>query len=187
MMRLRAEYADASGKPEDAQSEIKLADELDKHNSAVRNIRDNMERMRQLTMSKMTPREGLQLALVRADFALARKYAEPVLEADPSDANANFGMGMSYYAEKQWYQAEVFLRRCLLRNPKEPAVYNNLAVVQLMTGRYEAAMGNARKALSLSPGSAEIEDTIKQIEKARSLAESGDGRGEDENKDGTKK
>ena len=188
MMRLRAEHADASGKPEEAQAEIKMADELDSHNSAVRNIRDNMERMRQLTMSKMTPREGLQLALVRADFALARKYAEPVLEADPSDANANFGMGMSYYAEQQWSQAEVYLRRCLLRNPKEPAVYNNLAVVQLMTGRYEAALGNARKALALSPGSAEIEDTIQQIEKARALAGKGDGRGKDEtNKDGTKK
>ena len=188
MARLRAEHADASGKPEEAQGEIKLADELDKHNAAVRDIRDNMERMRQLTMSKMTPREGLQLALVRADFALARKYAEPVLEADPSDANANFGMGMSYYAQKQWSQAEMFLRRCLLRNPKEPAVYNNLAVVQLMTGRYEAALGNARKALALLPGSAEIEDTIKQIEKARALAEKDDGRGKDEtNKYGTKK
>ena len=188
MMRHRAEHADAEGKPEVAQAEIKLADEPDRHNPAVRNIRDNMERMRQLTMSTMTPREGLQLALVRADFALARKYAQPVLDADPSDANANFGMGMSYYAEKQWSQAEVFLRRCLLRNPKEPAVYNNLAVVQLMTGRYEAALGNARKALALSPGSAEIEDTLRQIEKAQSQAQAGDGRDNgDENKDGTKK
>ena len=175
MMRFRAEHADLEGRAQEAMEETRLADELDAHNSAVKDIRENMERMRQLMLSRMTPREGLQLALVRADFALARKYAELVLDADPNDANANFGMGMSYFAERQWTRAEVYLRRCLLRSPGEPAVYNNLAVVQLETGRYDAAINSVRKALELAPDSAEIKDTLKQIEEKVRTAAGKDG------------
>lgn len=170
MMRVRAERADQAGRTDEAVAEVKLADELDNHNAAIQEIRENMERMRQLTLRQMTPREGLQLALVRADFNLARKYAEPILNAVPDDPNANFGMGMSYFVENQWARAEEYLRRCLVRNPTEPAVYNNLAIVQLNTGRYDAALRNANKALEFAPESAEIKDTIKQINKARTLA-----------------
>ncbi|MCQ2391807.1 MAG: tetratricopeptide repeat protein [Kiritimatiellae bacterium] len=170
MMRARAESADLAGRTEEAMTDIKLADELDNHNEAIKQIRENMERMRQMMLRQMTPREGLQLALVRADFNLARKYAEPILDADPDEPNANFGMGMSYFVEKQWSRAEEFLRRCLVRKPQEPATYNNLAIVQLNTGRYEAALKNAKKALALIPDSAEVKDTIRQIEKAISQA-----------------
>ena len=179
MMRTRAANADLAGRTDEAMAEVKMADELDKNNSAIQNIRENMERMRQLTMSRMTPREGLQLALVRADFALARKYAEPILDADPSDPNANFGMGMSFFVENQWSRAEEYLRRCLLRNPSEPAVYNNLAIIHLKTGRYDSALRNARKALELLPDSAEVKDTLQQIEKAHALALQA-GRGKNE-------
>ncbi len=170
MMRANAESADRAGRTEEAMAQVKLADELDRCNSAIQSIRSSMERMRQYMMSKMTPREGLQLALVRADFSLARKYAEPILDAEPTDPNANFGMGMSYFVEGQWARAEDFLRRCLVRNPTEPAVYNNLAIIQLKTGRFDAARRNANKALELVPDSAEVKDTIQQIEKAYRLA-----------------
>ena len=170
MMRVRAELADQSGQTEEALADVKLADELDKHNAAIQSIRENMERMRQMMMRQMTPREGLQLALVRADFTLARKYATPILDAVPEDPNANFGMGMSYFVEGQWTRAEEFLRRCLIRNPKEPAVYNNLAIIQLKTGRYDAALRNAKKALALAPESAEVKDTLQQVEKALDIA-----------------
>ncbi len=170
MMRVRAELADQQGRTGEAVAEVKLADELDNHSAAIHEIRENMERMRQLALRQMTPREGLQFALVRADFNLARKYAEPILDAVPDDPNANFGMGMSFFVEKQWARAEEYLRRCLVRNPKEPAVYNNLAIVQLNTGRLAAALRNANKALELVPESAEVKDTIKQIKKAQAAA-----------------
>ena len=170
LMRARAELADQSGRTEEALADVKLADELDKHNAALQSIRENMERMRQMMMRQMTPREGLQLALVRADFTLARKYATPILAAVPEDPNANFGMGMSYFVEGQWARAEEYLRRCLIRNPKEPAVYNNLAIIQIKTGRYDAALKNAKKALSLAPESAEVKDTLQQVEKALDIA-----------------
>ena len=70
-----------------------------------------MTRLRENTMRQMTPREGLQFALVRADFPLARRYAEPILDADPEDVDANFGMGMSYLMEEQYGRAEEYLKR----------------------------------------------------------------------------
>ena len=52
------------------------------------------------------------------------------------------------------------------RNDKEPAVWNNIAALQLRTGRFDEAKKNALKALELLPDSVEIKDTLKQIEKA---------------------
>ena len=91
-------------------------------------------------------------------------------------------MGMSFFVESQWSRAEEYLRRCLLRNPSEPAVYNNLAIIQLKTGRYDAALRNARKALELLPESAEVKDTLQQVEKARALAIKA-GKGEKKDRD----
>ena len=129
-----------------------------------------MEETRARTLKAVTPREGLQLALVRADFALARRYAEPILEAVPEDPNANFAMGMSYYVQKQYARSEEFLKRCLVKNAKEPAVWNNLAMIMLKTGRIDEAEQHAKKALELIPDSAEVKDTLKQIREARTEA-----------------
>ena len=171
LARLRAERYDHAGKTDRSLEEIRISDTLDEKNASLKRIREGMAHLRELTMRQMTPREGLQFALVRADFALARKYAEPILDADPDDPNANFGMGMSYFMQEQFGRAEEYLKRCLKKNSKEPAVWNNIAVLQLRTGRLDEAMKNAQKALSLIPDSAEVKDTIRQIEKAKEAAQ----------------
>lgn len=166
MARARAEGFDLVGDTKRSLEEIRVSDALDDKNESLKRILDGMSRMREQTMRQMTPREGLQFALVRADFVLARRYAEPILDADPDDPNANFGMGMSYFMQEQFGRAEEFLRRCLKKNAKEPAIWNNIAVLQLKQGRLEEAKKNAQKALDLIPDSAEVKDTMKQIEKA---------------------
>ena len=166
LARIRAEIFDAADQTDRSLEEVRIADTLDDKNESLKRIIEGMTRLKELTMRQMTPREGLQFALVRADFALARRYAEPILDADPDDPNANFGMGMSYFVQEQWGRAEEFLTRCLKRNEKEPAIWNNIAVLQLRTGRLEEAKKNAEKALSLIPNSAEVKDTVSQIEKA---------------------
>ena len=166
LARHRAERFDHEGLTDRSLEEIKISDTLDNKNDSLKRILEGMARLRELTMRQMTPREGLQFALVRADFTLARKYAEPILDADPDDPNANFGMGMSYFMQEQFGRAEEYLMRCLKKNAKEPAVWNNIAVLQLRTGRLDEAMKNAKKALSLIPDSAEVKDTVHQIEKA---------------------
>ena len=166
LARLRAERYDHERQTDRSLEEIRISDALDDKNESLKRILEGMARLRELTMRQMTPREGLQFALVRADFSLARKYAEPILDAEPDDPNANFGMGMSYFMQEQFGRAEEYLTRCLKKNAKEPAVWNNIAVLQLRTGRLDEAMKNAKKALELIPDSAEVKDTIKQIEKA---------------------
>lgn len=166
MAHLRSEIFDDLKNVERSKEESKFFEELDNNNISLKRIVEAMTRLRELTMRQMTPREGLQFALVRADFSLARRYAEPILNVDPDDVSANFGMGMSYFMEEQFARAEEHLRRCLKRNDKEPAVWNNIAVLQLRTGRFDEAKKNALKALELLPDSVEIKDTLKQIEKA---------------------
>ena len=170
LARMRAERADRAGKTEVAMKDVKLSDDLDHNNASLKRILDGMEKARARTLKAVTPREGLQLALVRADFALARRYAEPILEAVPEDPNANFAMGMSYYVQKQYARSEEFLKRCLVKNAKEPAVWNNLAMIMLKTGRLDEAEQHAKKALELIPDSAEVKDTLKQIREARTEA-----------------
>ena len=164
--RLRAEYDNREGKTDRSLEEIRLSDELDEKNPSLKRILEGMARLREKTGNVMSPKEGLQFALVRADFRLARKYAEPILKTDPDDPNANFGMGMWYFMQEQFDSAEKYLTRCLKKNAKEPAVWNNLAVLQLRAGRLDEAMKNAQKALSLAPSSDDIKDTIKQIEES---------------------
>ena len=171
LARLRAERYDHEGKTDRSLEESRISDTLDEKNASLQRIFEGMARLRELTMRQMTPREGLQFALVRADFTLARKYAEPILDADPDDPNANFGMGMSYFMQEQFGRAEEYLQRCLKKNSKEPAVWNNIAVLQLRMGRLDEALKNAQKALSLIPDSAEVKDTISQIEKAKAAAQ----------------
>ena len=164
--RMRAERADREGKTHQALKDVSISDQLDHNNSSLSRIIHDMDKMRERTLKAITPRESLQLALARADFGLARRYAEPILEDDPDDPNANFGVGMSYYTQKQWARAEEYLRRCLIKKPKEPAVWNNLAIVCLYTERYDEGLNCAKRALELIPDSAEVKDTIKQIEEA---------------------
>lgn len=166
LARIRSEIFDRAGDVGRATDEMRIADALDDKNESLKRILEGMARLREHTMRQMTPREGLHFALVRADFMLARRYAEPILDADPDDVDANFGIGMSYLVQEQYSRAEEHLERCLKRNAKEPAVWNNIAVIQMRLGRYDEAKKNAQKALELMPESAEIKNTIQQIEKA---------------------
>lgn len=170
LARIRSELFDRQGEIKRATDELRICDALDDKNESLKRILEGMTRLREHTMRQMTPREGLHFALVRADFMLAKRYAEPILDADPLDVDANFGVGMSYLVQEQYGRAEEFLEKCLKRNSKEPAIWNNIAVVQCRLGRFADARRNAEKALSLLPDSAEIKDTLAQIAKAEAAA-----------------
>ncbi|MGN0854135.1 MAG: tetratricopeptide repeat protein [Kiritimatiellia bacterium] len=172
LARIRSEIFDRRGDLERAQESLAMAEALDDRNASLKRIHEGMMRLRENTMRQMTPREGLQFALVRADFPLARRYAEPILDSDPEDADANFGMGMSYLMEEQYNRAEEYLKRSLVRKPKEPAIWNNIAVIQYRLGRLAEARKNALRALELLPDSAEVKDTLKKIDEAEKKSSS---------------
>ena len=164
MCRMRADAADRAGDMPLAMAESEQADALDRKNVAYGKIRKQMDWVGQQKGMRLTPREGLNIGLERADFRLARTFAQQVLVSDPENTRANFAMGMSYFVDEQYGRAEVFLKRCLAKNPNEPAALNNLAIVQMRLGKLEEAETNAARAFKLFPASKEIKKTLEHIQ-----------------------
>lgn len=171
LARLRSELYDRAGDVGNAAAERAYSDKLDDKNHELKRLSARIAKIREHTMRQMPPREGLHLALVRADFILARRFAESVIEAAPDSIDANFAMGMSYYVQGQLSMAEQYLKKCTVLKPVEPTFWNNLAMVQKDLGHYDDALDSARKALALIPRSAEVKDTIRQIEDAKKAGE----------------
>ncbi|MBQ6903283.1 MAG: hypothetical protein IJQ26_02075, partial [Lachnospiraceae bacterium] len=95
MCRMRADAADKAGDTALAMEESEVADSLDAKNAAYSRIRKAMDWVGQQKGMRLTPREGLRIGLERADFRLARTFAQQILASDPYDTRANFAMGMS--------------------------------------------------------------------------------------------
>ena len=167
MCRMRANEADTRKDSASSEREHALADRLDRLNPEWQKVQERMDWIGQRGGMRLTPKDGLKLGLAKADFKLARSYARKVVVTDEDDVHANFALGMSYFTEKQYGRAEMHLKKCLIRAPDEPAVLNNLAIVQLRLGRYSEAEANALKALTNLPDSAEIKTTIRHIRMAR--------------------
>ena len=163
----RGECSDLRGEADNAIKEAALAKRLNESNPAYNELIAMLTRQNELMMQRLTPREGLQLALVRADFTMGKMYGETIVSNDPSNPDANFALGMFYLKENQLTRAEEFLKRCLVSRPNEPAVYNNLAMIQLKQGRLDAAETNVKKALALLPDSSVVLDTKIAIDSAR--------------------
>lgn len=124
-----------------------------------------IERMLPTEKLVFTAREALEVALKRADFELARRYAGEVLAGAPEDPAANFAMGMANLEEKEYFRASVCFEKALRRNPNEPAALNNLAIAYLKLGQGEKALACVERAAKVHPKSAEIQRTLAEIRK----------------------
>ena len=167
MARTRAVVADLAGDTATALRETDFSETLDKANPSLRSLTARIGKAGIRALRAMSPREHLRQALQRADFTAAKPYAEAVLATDPGNADANFAIGMFYFVDEFYSKAEIYLERCTKRRPDEPTFFNNLAIAQMMTLKYDLAEKNARRALELLPDSPEVKDTVREIEKAR--------------------
>ena len=143
------------------------ADEWDEANAAVRSMKERIDRERTAAFMQLTDAEGLQLALKRADFVEARRFAAGVLKRTPDDVSANFGMGMSYLMEKKPQEAILYLERAHKAKPTEPAILNNLAIACLQKGDLAQAEAWAKKAIERAPDVPEVKDTVQRVEEAK--------------------
>lgn len=141
-----------------------LADKLDSMNSALKRMLRDLEYARLQVFLQMTPKEGLELALRRADFQDAARYAAAVLKIDKDDPRGNFGMGMYFLMANRYEDAETYLRRVLIRRPAEPAALNNLSIICRKTRRYEEAVKLAKQALDILPDNEDVKQTLKDAE-----------------------
>jgi len=166
----RSRVADEAGDRAGAFREAARADELDNVNAQFRKMRRAANWFKVQNGGRLSPREGLVIGLSRADFALAGRYAAPILAADPDEPRANFALGMMYYQDEQFSRAEQYLAKCLKRRPDEPAVLNNLALVQMRLGKFDEAEANVRHALEKHPELAEAKKTLARVLDARAAA-----------------
>ena len=177
LARHRANAYDEKGERDLAMDETHLADELDRRNAAIDNIRATMAWASKRKLERMTAREGLRVALNRADFALARVFALKILDAVPDDPAANFAVGMDFFVQRQYARAQVHLERCLEGRPNDPAVLNNLAQCRLRQGDPAGALPYAERALEILPDAREVRRTVERIksaiEKKRSSGKNG--------------
>ena len=141
-----------------------LADKLDSMNSALKRMLRDLEYARLQVFLQMTPKEGLELALRRADFQDAARYAAAVLKIDKEDPRGNFGMGMYFLMANRYEDAEPYLRRVLIRRPDEPAAINNLSIICRKTRRYDEAVELAKRALELLPDNDDVKQTLRDAE-----------------------
>ena len=170
MCRLRADGWDRKRQIGKAMDESRRADSLDAQNLAFARVRRQMEMVGQGGM-RLTPREGMKIGMDRADFKMAEVFARQVLLSDPEDVAANFVVGMNYFGEEQYGRAEVYLKKCLEKRPKDPAILNNLAVAQMRLRNFDAAEENVRKALAVQNDAPEVKRTLENILKQRAEAD----------------
>ena len=179
MCRMRADELDKGGQTDQALAESELADKLDAKNESFTRLRKQMDWVGMQRGARLTLREGMKLGLDRADFRLARTYAQQVLVSNPDDSAANFAIGMGYFVEEQYGRAEIYLKRSLASRPDEPAALNNLAIALMRQGRYAEAETNALHALKVLPDSSAVKKTVDAIREKTKAAESAAREGSD--------
>ena len=157
-----AEVADA----EPMRTERALSRALDEANGSVKILQRRLERLRPAESRVLTPREGLDISLRRADFDLARRYAEMVRRVDVDDAAANFAMGMWEMQGRDFRRAAYYLEVALKRRPDDLALLNNAAISRLKVNDLDAALLHAEHAAKLYPNSKEVKINLSKIKEA---------------------
>jgi tetratricopeptide (TPR) repeat protein len=102
-----------------------------------------------------------RLEVVRANKHQAIAYLEQAIAANPAFTKSYRALGSLYEQERDYQQARTAYERGLRYAPEDPALLNNLAWVQMMPGGDKAtAYVHIRKAVSLSPEDADLQDTL---------------------------
>ena len=167
MCRYRGDKQDLEGMAEEALVDIEIASKLEDLHEQYQALLRNMVQRNSQMQQRITPREGLQLSLSRADFHSAKIYADVIIESHPEDVDSNFAEAMYYATTRQFSRAEEYLVRCITLAPRQPAFYNNLAMVQIELQKFDEAEQNVRLALEILPDSGAVLDTRRQLKEAR--------------------
>jgi predicted Zn-dependent protease len=104
-------------------------------------LRSSEELLEALKLSPETPADTLlaaQLAEVSGQNDAAEAAYRRVLAKDPTSAEANAGLAHLLIADKQYAEAETFLRAALLKSPNDPVLSAQLAMVLAAQDKAEA-------------------------------------------------
>lgn len=154
----------------DAQKERELAARLDELNHTLKLQGEFIERMLPTENLVLTPKEALDVALKRADFQLARKYANQVLVSLPDDHGAHFALAMAALQGNDFTLAARHFEVVRTLRPDEPATLNNLSLCYLKLKRYDDAVRCAERAAELQPEMERIQKNLQELRKAAAKA-----------------
>lgn len=112
---------------------------------------------------ELSHREWLTVALMRADFKLAARHAQFIVNATPNDIRANFALGMAAYFDGRYDRAEMHLLRCVRNGSGDPAILNNLALSELHLGKTKEALKYIEAALKRYPNIPELQKTRDKV------------------------
>lgn len=139
--------------------------ELDQVNGSFRKLVGKLERLKPAEGVVLTPREGLDVALKRADFELARQYAYMVMRVDKTDPNANFALGMWSLEANEYRRAVEFLEIAARKCPEQSPILNNLALAYVRLGELEMAKEVIERAKKIDPKAPSILRNEQEIER----------------------
>jgi tetratricopeptide (TPR) repeat protein len=154
-----------------AEKALQLIPESDEVKDTVKQIREARQKAKEdASKAQESPAgkpEGAQTPPIAATNAPAQAASS---NAVPTDAYAVFAVGMTHFGKEEWGPAVEHFTRCVAQKPDEPMFQNYLAKSLYRKGSYAEALKHARKALELQPGSKDVQETIRQIEKAQNDA-----------------
>lgn len=150
----------------ESQKERVLATQLDDLNGTLKSQGEALERMLPTERLVLTPREALDVALKRADFQLARKYANQVLISSPDDQASHFALAMAAMQAKDWRIAVRHFEVVKLLNPGDAATLNNLSLCYMKLNRFKEAVECAERAAELQPTIDKIKRNLEELRKA---------------------
>lgn len=143
----------------------KQAQDLDAANRSLQVLKGKLERLKPSEGIVLTPREGLEVCLKRADFNLARHYAEMVLRVDDRDPTAAFALAMWLLENREYARAAKYFELSLERRPNELASLNNLALSYFKHDEFDKALETATRAAKLYPESKDVQRNLERIRK----------------------
>ena len=163
ILELRARQEDQQGRLDEGARLSALARRLDDRNASLSEMRSFLGLLWEQADLKMTPRDGLSIALKHANFRAAQSHARAVLASHPGDPDANFALGMYHYLEGNLKRADDYLGMALRACPEEPAFLNNLAIVRMRQGKLSEALELSDRALALRPDRDDLRLTNEEI------------------------
>jgi len=91
----------------------------------------------------------IQMALAAESTSLSIKLYQKAIASYPEDYRAHFKLGMIYYQEQKYSDAEQAFQQAALLNPKSAESFNNLGASQAMLRKYSSSLMNFERAEGL--------------------------------------
>ncbi|MEH1809505.1 tetratricopeptide repeat protein [Nostoc sp.] len=96
-------------------------------------------------------------------FAQAEEIYRQIIDVDPKQSEALYGLGLLAQQRGQYQNAEQFFQAALQLQPEVGAIYNSLGFTLQQQGKLEEAIACYEKALEILPESIEVQINISNI------------------------